>query len=213
MNPAKVMIAATAAALCLTLPLNAQTAPAAAPAAGATQPLIRALEELTPANAPKLKVRTEGWREGADIPFEYTQYRDNIFPGLRWSKGPRGTKAYAIIMQDVDSNRDGVRRHALHWTMYNIPATTTRLPKGMKPDARPEGSSYGPNYRGQAQPYLGPRTPAGPKHRYYMQVFALDSVITLPAEATYADLISQMRGHVLASGDVMGLGRIDPKAQ
>jgi phosphatidylethanolamine-binding protein (PEBP) family uncharacterized protein len=58
--------------------------------------------------------------------------------------------------------------------------------------------------------YLGPRTPAGPKHRYHIQIFALD--LTLPADAfaTYATLTAAMKDHVLASGEVIGLGQVAP---
>ena len=68
-------------------------------------------------------------------------------------------------------------------------------------------SPYGPNTRGRDQPYLGPRTPPGPKHRYHFQVFALDTVLAADAFATYATLAAAMDGHVLASGEVVGLGR------
>jgi Raf kinase inhibitor-like YbhB/YbcL family protein len=212
MSLAKFMIAA-AAALCCTLPLGAQTALHPSSATTAAQPLLRALVSLTPPGAAKIRVSTTAWRDGGDIPFEYTQYRDNVFPGLNWTKGPRKTQSYAIIMQDVDSVRDGVRRHVLHWTMINIPAMVTSLPAAMQPDANPAGSAYGPNYKGQAQPYLGPRTPPGPKHHYRIQIFALDTMLTLSAEASYAELIERMKGHVLASGEVVGLGQADPAAQ
>jgi phosphatidylethanolamine-binding protein (PEBP) family uncharacterized protein len=57
---------------------------------------------------------------------------------------------------------------------------------------------------------MGPRTPAGPKHRYHVQIFALD--VTLPADAlaSYATLTAAMKDHVLASGEVIGLGRVAP---
>ena len=46
-----------------------------------------------------------------------------------WTAGPAGTQTYAIIMQDTDA----VIRNApiLHWTMVNIPASTTKLEPGM----------------------------------------------------------------------------------
>ena len=98
----------------------------------------------------------------------------------------------------------------LHWTMLNIPAGTLQLDAAMT--APPTGAIFGPNIRGAAQPYMGPRTPAGPKHRYHLQVFALD--ITLPAAAgvDYTSLSAAMKDHVLADGELIGLGRAMPKA-
>src|SRR5262249_32573004 len=110
------------------------------------------------------------------------------------------------IMQDTD----GMMRNApiLHWTMFNIPAT--KLDAGMT-DA-PSGASYGPNVRGTNQPYMGPRTPAGPKHRYHLQVFALDTTLAADAGATFDALTAAMKDHVLASGQIIGLGQVDPGA-
>jgi len=159
----------------------------------------------------KLTVATPGWKDGQDIPFKYTQYQGNTFPGLEWSKGPASTKSYAIIMQDSGFVMRG--SPILHWSIVNIPADVTKLPEGMKPEEKPAGSIYGPNYRGVSQPYLGPRTPPGPKHRYHMQVLALDTV--LPADfapKTYAELVAPLEGHVVASGSVIGLGQVDPSA-
>jgi len=59
----------------------------------------------------------------------------------------------------------------------------------MAPTGNPSGSNYGPNARGAAQPYMGPRTPAGPKHPYsILQVFALDTTNPVDAAATYVSL-------------------------
>jgi len=186
-------------------PLHAQQI--APPPPGMVQPLKRAIVTLTPPDAPPLHVTTPGWPDGGDIPFANTQYDGNVVPGLNWTRGPARTRAYAIIMQDTDAVRNGVRKHALHWTMVNIPATMTSLPAAMAPDAKPAGSRYGPNYKGLSQPYLGPRTPEGPKHHYHIQVFALDHRIAATGLTDYDTLLDRMKGHVLASGEVIGLGR------
>jgi phosphatidylethanolamine-binding protein (PEBP) family uncharacterized protein len=76
--------------------------------------------------------------------------------------------------------------------------------------APPAGAQYGPNIRGPNQPYMGPKTPPGPKHRYHFQVFALDTALPQDAGATYAALTAAMKDHVLASGEVIGLGQVAP---
>ena len=150
-----------------------------------------------------LKVTSPAFTAGGDIPFENTQYKGNVFPGLSWSKGPAATKSYAIIMQDPDAMRQGAP--ILHWTMVNIPATVTKLDAGMT--TPPAGAEYGPNIRGANQPYMGPHTPPGPKHRYHIQVFALDTSIPSDATASYDALLGAMKDHVLASGELIGLGQ------
>ena len=165
-----------------------------------------ALTNLPAKSDAKLTVTSPAFTPGADIPFENTQYKGNVFPGLAWTAGPAGTKSYVVILQDTDAMVRGAP--ILHWTMLNIPATATKLDAAMT--APPEGAQYGPNIRGANQAYMGPRTPPGPKHRYHFQVFALDTALPQDAGATYAALTAAMKDHVLASGEVIGLGRAAP---
>ena len=96
----------------------------------------------------------------------------------------------------------------LHWTMFNIPMSVTKLDAGMK--APPAGASNGPNMRGSKQAYLGPHTPPGPKHHYHIQLFALDTALGPDAGGSYAALTEAMKGHVLAEGELVGLAQADP---
>lgn len=197
------MVAAALSAMVVVAPMSFAQAPPNATEPGAAQ---LALLNLPAKGAAKLTVTSPAFRAGGDIPFENTQYRGNVFPGLSWSAGPAGTKAYVVILQDGDAMVRGAP--ILHWTMVNIPASVMKLDAAMS--APPTGAAYGPNIRGAAQAYMGPRTPAGPKHRYHFQVFALDT--TLPPEAlgTYDALTAAMKDHVLASGETIGLGQVAP---
>jgi len=146
----------------------------AQPAEAPARPI--ALQEFPPKDGAHLSVSSPAFTDGADIPFENTQYRGNVFPGLAWTAGPQGTQSYVIIMQDPDAHQGGMP--ILHWTIYDIPAGVLKLDPAMPASGNPQGSHYGPNVRGPAQPYMGPRTPPGPKHHYHLQVFALD--ISIP---------------------------------
>jgi len=203
-------LSSTAAALAFAATFVATASAQDAPAPPAVEPgaSLLAMANLPAKTPAKLVVLSPAFKAGADIPFENTQYKGNIFPGLSWTAGPKETKSYAIIMQDGDAIRQGAP--ILHWTMVNIPATATKLDAAMT--TLPAGSANGPNIRGPGQAYMGPRTPAGPKHRYHVQVFALDT--TLPADAAnYAALTAAMKDHVLASGELIGLGRAMPSGQ
>jgi para-nitrobenzyl esterase len=191
-------------------------APLFAQAAAPVDPEV-GIAQLALTNAPakggaKLTVTSPAFKNMGDIPFENTQYNGNKFPGLSWTAGPAGTKTYVVIMQDTDILRNGAP--ILHWTMVDIPAATTTLAAGMT-DA-PAGSMHGPNIRGMMQAYMGPRTPAGPKHRYHLQVFALDNSVGgesmggADGAAAFATMLNAMKGHVLASGEIIGLGQQMP---
>ena len=166
MLAAALLLAAAPAAL-------AQTAPPTTPPPAtevAADKLV--LTQIPAAKGAKLKVTSPAFADMGDIPFENTQYRGNIFPGLEWSKGPKGTMSYVLIMQDTDALFKG--EAILHFTMFNIPAGATKLEPGMMNP--PAGAMYGPNVRGTNKPFAGPRTGPGPKHRYHLQIFALDTV-------------------------------------
>lgn len=180
---------------------NAPPPPAVEPGAS-----MLALANLPAKTSAKLVVLSPAFKANGDIPFENTQYKGNVFPGLSWTAGPSQTRSYAIIMQDGDAIRQGAP--ILHWTMVNIPSSVTKLDAGMT--TLPAGASNGPNIRGAAQAYMGPRTPAGPKHRYHLQVFALDTTLPADALASYAALTAAMKDHVLASGELIGLGQAMP---
>ncbi|HKT80496.1 MAG TPA: YbhB/YbcL family Raf kinase inhibitor-like protein [Vicinamibacterales bacterium] len=164
-----------------------------------------ALKTLPAKGGATLTVTSPAFKNGGDIPFANTQYQTNTFPGLEWTPGPAGTQSYAVIMQDTDgpAARGGIY---LHWTAFNI--TATKLDAGMT--ALPSGS-HGPGMAA-GRGYMGPRTPAGPKHRYHFQVFALDTKLPDTAGASIDALTAAMKDHVLASGEIVGLGSVDPNA-
>jgi len=134
--------------------LMATTTSFAQPAGAPARP--NALIEFPATSGAKLTVTTPAWTDSGDIPYENTQYRGNVFPGLAWTPGPSGTQSYVVIMQDTGAIVRGAP--ILHWTLYNIPASVTKLDAGMPATGNPPGSSYGPNIRAAAQPYMGPRT-------------------------------------------------------
>jgi para-nitrobenzyl esterase len=196
------LVAIAAIVVSVSSPASAQQDPSATQV-GATQLAIANL----PADQPTaLKVTSPAFKEGGDIPFENTGYRNSTFPGLAWTAGPANTRCYVVIMQDGDALSRGAP--ILHWTMLNIPQSVTHLDPGMT--TPPAGAQNGPNIRGPEHAYMGPHTPPGPKHRYHFQVFALDTAIPASATSSYADIVNAMKGHVLASGELVGLGQAPP---
>jgi para-nitrobenzyl esterase len=171
-------------------------------------PVGLAMDVFPAKDARKLAVSTPAFRDQGDIPFENTMYRGNVFPGLKWTHGPYGTRSFVVIMQDADVHFLG--GPLLHWSMYAIPGGASHLEAGMT--APPAGASFGPNVRGPNHAYMGPHTPPGPKHHYHFAVFALDRDIPVDPALTYKTLAADMAGHVLASGEVVGLGQADPNA-
>lgn len=156
-----------------------------------------------------LTVTSPSFKQSEDIPYENTQYRGNIFPGLTWTAGPAGTKAYAIVVQGESLTRPGAAT-SIHLTLFNIPASVTNLKAGM--DKAPAGSTYGPNVHGPNQAYAGPHTHGTAKNGYHYEVLALDAKLDLQPTVEFDTLVAAMTGHVLASGDLVGVSAKDPNA-
>jgi Raf kinase inhibitor-like YbhB/YbcL family protein len=91
-----------------------------------------------------------------------------------------------------------------HWVVYNLPGNLTGLAEGVaKTETIDSPGSQGVNGY-QRIGYDGPCPPAGPAHRYYFTVYALDIEPTLPAGLDAPRLRSTMQGHILGEAQWVG---------
>lgn len=123
--------------------------------------MLAAALAAMPADAASLKVKVDSLKSGGSIANKYafcapaatghTTGGGNINPGISWSKGPKGTQSYAVILYDPDSpaehremmNKEGVtmtsevKRHDFfHWLLVDIPADVTSIKEGADSNAR-----------------------------------------------------------------------------
>ncbi len=154
----------------------------------------------------KLTVSSTAFANGSPIPPQYSSYDQNASPALRWTAGPSGTQSYALLTEDPDAKTTPLP--VVHWVGWNIPANLLNLREGLEPLDRlddPDGLCQGPTSSGLVG-YKGPRPPAGdPQHHYHIQIFAVDSKLDLKPGSTRDDLLAALQGHVLASGELIGL--------
>jgi Raf kinase inhibitor-like YbhB/YbcL family protein len=161
--------------------------------------------ELAPASSGStLDVRSSAFQPGQPIPRAYSQDGEGLSPALEWAAGPAGTRSFALLMEDPDAKAP---KPYVHWSLYNLPPDTTRLHE-MIPTLPQlpalKRARQGRNSRGTIG-YVGPRPPHGdPPHHYHFQVFALDTMLSLDPGADRQALLAAIKGHVLASGEVIG---------
>ena len=159
---------------------------------------------IIPAAGAALDVSSPAFNAGAPIPEMYGAEGQNISPPLRWEAGPAGTQSYAVIMEDPDV---GEEPPFVHWILYNVPADAMMLGEAVPGTPwlpKPKGALQGTNDHGSVG-YFGPKPPRGePAHPYHFQVFALDTMLELPHGASRAEFLDAIRGHVLASGELVG---------
>ncbi|HEX5657441.1 MAG TPA: YbhB/YbcL family Raf kinase inhibitor-like protein, partial [Polyangiales bacterium] len=181
-------------------------ASAASPAASAKPPSSKAqLASLDVRTETKqrIKLSSSAFAADAAIPPQYSEYTDGVSPPLAWAP-IEGAKSYALIVEDPDAKPI---TPFVHWLAWNIPASLNKLPEGMQEQPRltePEGMLQGSGTRGSAG-YYGPHPPvADPPHHYHFQLFALDTLLSLPPGANREQLLAVLEGHVLAKGELVG---------
>ncbi|MDB5661547.1 MAG: hypothetical protein JWS10_4162 [Cypionkella sp.] len=147
-----------------------------------------------------------GFAEDGKIPLVNAADGDNASPALSWDKAPEATQSYVIIADDPDAAEP---KPFNHWVLYDLPASVTALREGLPTEPLlkdPIDAKQGQNDTG-ATGYFGPKPPVGdPPHHYHFQVFALDTAtLDLDPGASRDAVLSAMRDHVIAKGQVVGL--------
>jgi hypothetical protein len=147
----------------------------------------------------EISISSGAFVEGGSIPLEYTCDGSDVSPPLLFKGIPGDAKSIALVMDDPDAPG----RTFVHWVIYNIPAGTRQLPKGIPMTAAlDDGSLHGMSDFGRTG-YGGPCPPSG-THRYYFKLYALDIVLDLPHGASKQQLENAMQGHILAKSELMG---------
>lgn len=126
------------------------------------------------------------------IPTKYTCEGVNKSPALVIDLLPKKTKSIAIIMDDPDAPIGTW----VHWVAWNIPPK--KIIKENEPLLYQGINDFGLNA------YAGP-CPMKGTHRYYFKIYALDTILDLPKNATKYTLEKAMKAHVISSGDIVGL--------
>ncbi|HSX24604.1 MAG TPA: YbhB/YbcL family Raf kinase inhibitor-like protein [Candidatus Andersenbacteria bacterium] len=141
-----------------------------------------------------MTLTTTAFENGQGIPATYTCDGTDAMPNLTIAGVPKGAKSLAIIMNDPDSPSGTWT----HWTIWNIPPNTTELLEGKLPQGAVEGkTSFGKTGYGGPCPGKG-------EHRYFFTLYALDTMLTISADAD-VDVVTHARdGHIMEKTDVMG---------
>jgi hypothetical protein len=140
------------------------------------------------------------FQEGQPIPQQHTADGKNVSPPLKWLDPPARTQSLALICEDPDAPRGTWT----HWVLFNLPPQSRELSEGIPAEATlANGTTQGANDFGKVG-YGGPSPPPGKPHRYFFKLYALDTPLSLGPGTTRQQLLSAMRGHVLAESQLMG---------
>jgi Raf kinase inhibitor-like YbhB/YbcL family protein len=166
-----------------------------------------ASEAVTGEEAPDLapvepfRLTSPAFKQGEVIPRKHTGEGLDVSPPLKWLEPPDTTESFAVLVDDPDAPMGTW----VHWILFNIPAIKRELPEAVPAlDELPDGSLHGLNDFKKIG-YNGPMPPPGKPHRYVFTLYALDTMLELPAKATRKDLDRAMRGHILAETHLVGI--------
>ena len=133
-------------------------------------------------------------KEGGALPTEFTGDGAGISPPLEWRGAPAGTKSFAVVMDHLAPGNE----LKCYWTLWDIPATATSLPK----NARDIGT-LGAGFKGKAG-YEPPHSQGPGEKRYTIHLYALSAAPPLPAarNVTRDTLLAAIQDLVLDSADL-----------
>jgi Raf kinase inhibitor-like YbhB/YbcL family protein len=152
--------------------------------------------------SPSLELRSSSFTADT-IPNRYSSCKgeDDISPELSWKAPPERTQSFALIVTDNDSP---FGFNFVHWVLYDIPSDKRELQEGItKQEQLPDGSRQGHNDDDKIG-YMGPCPPGHSAHRYVFDLYALDTKLNLPPGASKKQVVKAMKGHILASGELVG---------
>jgi hypothetical protein len=148
----------------------------------------------------KIELKTTSFTPGGFIPKRFTCEAADISPALAWTDPPPGTQSFALIEDDPDAPSGTF----VHWVMYDLPAAYRKLPEALSGnDQMAGGGRQGANDFSRTG-YSGPCPPPGRPHRYFIRLYAVDTILNLRPAATRKELDAAMQGHILAQAELMG---------
>jgi Raf kinase inhibitor-like YbhB/YbcL family protein len=160
----------------------------------------------TPAAPPPtpMTLTSSAFPDGGIIPDKYTQASTTpVSPALNWDNAPAGTMSFALIMHDPDAAPNKGSADVLHWMAFNIPAATRSLPENVPTTAQLADGTVQPNNLRGNPGFMGPGA-RGVYHNYTLELYALDTKLSLTAAATRAEVLAAMDGHVIGKASHVG---------
>ncbi|WP_235855149.1 YbhB/YbcL family Raf kinase inhibitor-like protein [Nonomuraea aridisoli] len=139
----------------------------------------------------RVNVTSPELHDGKPLPREYSCHGDQGSPPLRWSSRPLpDAESIAIV---VDSHT--ASESAVHWVMYDIPATTTELGPNAAAEP-PEGSRQAKVTSGKT----GYEPPCQDRASYRFSVYTLSGKVDLAPDAGLPAILKEIADLTIARG-------------
>lgn len=146
-----------------------------------------------------MQLTSTAFEHHGKIPAKHTGAGADISPALEWTGAPDGTRSFAVICHDPDAPLVKAGMYGfVHWVLYNLPATTTRLEEDTG-EGTPGTTDFG------QKGYGGPMPPEGHgSHHYYFWVLALDQALAVEPGLSLGQLLERAEPHLLGMNRLVG---------
>lgn len=153
-------------------------------------------ESTTTTALPDFDVTSPAFGDGESIPTEYTCDGADVSPELNLVGIPEDTASLVMLVEDPDAPLGTWT----HWLESDIIAGSGSFdfPRDASLLGVPGVNSW--NLEG----YMGPCPPAGEDHTYFYTVYALDTLLELPAGVDVETVTEAMDGHIIDTVELTG---------
>lgn len=142
-----------------------------------------------------MKITSSVFTDNSKILSKYTCDGENVNPPLQFLDVPKNAKSLVLIVDDPDAPS----KTWVHWAVYNIDPKTTKVDENSIPQDSIEGmTDFG------KPGYGGPCPPSG-VHRYFFKLYALDTILDLPQNATKQMVEEKMKEYIIDKAELIGL--------
>jgi len=142
-----------------------------------------------------MKLTSPAFADKLPVPVKYTCKGSNVSPPLEFLDVPKDAKSLVLIIEDINAKTQWI-----HWLVYNIPASTSFFDEAKVPEGAIEGicNDGKKGYEGPCPKYFQGI------HHYSFRLYALDTVLNVPAFADAKVIQSEMENHIIASAELTG---------
>lgn len=142
-----------------------------------------------------MKITSPAFADSSPIPRVHTCDDEDTNPALFFEEAPAGTASFALLVRDPDAPSGDF----VHWIVWNIEPDVTEILE----DSVPVMATEGANDAGETG-WMGPCPPSG-THRYEFHLYALDTMLDLPAGSAKEAFREAIRSHVLEEAVLVGI--------
>ena len=156
---------------------------------------------MTQSKGNHMTITSSAFQSNSLMPAKYSCDGEGVNPPLEFGDVPTDAKSLVLLMDDPDVPKNLLPAGVFdHWVIYNIDPSVKEIAE----DSTPPGVQ---GLNGAGQEKYAAACPPDKEHRYFFNLYALDSMLTFsdPSKVNKQMVIDAMQGHIVEQAELMGL--------